>query len=350
MLSVETCARVVCPFGAVALVLAAACGGGGSSTLRIPTTPTMPAPPAPSTPTYTWSAEGQIVALGSAEGVGSAVVTPGWSLPAVTADAQGNYQLGDVADPPSTPYPVTLSAAGMISHDVWITWARGPRTGVNLDMIRDAAPFSLEFYRQFVRDTYDNSPGSPWRLLRWTSAPSFYVRTVDQNGRAVEPEVVAVTIDALRRGVPAFTAGRYSAAVIESGTDERPEATDWINVNFRREGRRGPCGTSFVGRNPGVITLYLEACDCGSIKVAGETTLHEVGHAMGFFHVGDRRSVMYPMLGSGCPAGALSAAEIYHAAIAYSRPRGNTDPDRDPSSMPTLTGTMLGSHPWPFKQ
>src|SRR5688500_14356828 len=122
--SVALCPRVVGPLGAVALVLAAACGGG-SSPSNSPTLPTMPAPSAPPAPTHTWSAEGQIVGLGSSAGVGAAVVTPGWSLPAVTADAQGNYQLGDVANPPSTPYPVTLSAAGMISHDVWITWARG---------------------------------------------------------------------------------------------------------------------------------------------------------------------------------------------------------------------------------
>jgi hypothetical protein len=41
---------------------------------------------------------------------------------------------------------------------------------------------------------------------------------------------------------------------------------------------------------------------------------------------------MYPFLPGNCPSGTLSAAEKYHAAIAYSRPRGNLDPDTDPSS------------------
>jgi Matrixin len=327
-------------FGTALLLglIVSSCGGGGRSTAPTP----QPPPPPRTTPTNTWSAAGQVVALRTSQGVGGATLTPAWSLPAVTADEQGNYELGDVANPPSTPYPVTVAAAGMISHDVWITWARGPRTGVTLDMIRNAPPFSLDFYRQFVRDTYDQSVGSPWPVLRWTSAPSFYVRTVDQNGRSVEPEVLAVTLDALRRAVPAFTAGHYSAAAIETGGDVRPGAPGWINVDFKRQsGSDVPCGTSFVGRNPGTITLYEDICSCGSVKVPGAVTMHEVGHAMGFFHVGDKNSLMYPFASGACPAGVLSAAELYHAAVAYSRPRGNSDPDHDPASGASLTSRTL---------
>ena len=65
--------------------------------------------------------------------------------------------------------------------------------------------------------------------------------------------------------------------------------------------------------------------------------MHEVGHALGFFHVGDRNSLMFPFIAGDCPAGALSAAESFHAGIAYSRPRGNTDPDHDPASGAALT-------------
>jgi hypothetical protein len=278
------------------------------------------------------------VALGTAQGIGGATLTPNWSLAAVTADAQGNYQLGDVANPPSTPYPVTLSAAGMINHDVWITWARGARTGVNLDMIRDAAPFNLQFYRQFARDTFDNDNGAPFALLRWTSAPSFYVRTVDQNGRAIEPEVLAITLDALRRGVEGYTAGHFTAAAIETGTDVRAPAAGWINVDIRRDpNEKQVCGFAFVGANPGSITLNDDVCSCGSNKIPGAVTMHEVGHAMGFFHVSDRNSLMFPFIAGDCPAGALSAAESYHASIVYSRPRGNTEPDDDPPSGAALT-------------
>lgn len=52
----------------------------------------------------------------------------------------------------------------------------------------------------------------------------------------------------------------------------------------------------------------------------------------GVLHVSDKNSLMYPFDSGFCRAGALSAAESFHAAIAYSRPRQNTDPDKDPAS------------------
>lgn len=329
---------------AVAAALAitlTACGGGGG---RTPVTPTTPAaPPTPPPPSNTWSAAGQVTSVASGQPVGGATLTPGWGLSAVTADAQGNFELGAVANPPSTPYPVAVSAPGSLTHDVWITWARGPRTGVNLDLISEAAPFSMDFYRQFVRGTFDQ-PGAPWPVLRWTTAPSFYVKTTDQNGRAIEPEVMVRVLDALRVSVPAFTGGRYGVAAIETGTDSRAAAQDWINVDIKRDPtERRLCGTARIGANPGTITLINDVCSCGSNKIPGAVTMHEVGHALGYFHVADRNSVMYPFIPGDCPAGALSASESYHARIAYSRPRGNTDPDKDPSAGAAITAaTMSG--------
>jgi hypothetical protein len=62
---------------------------------------------------------------------------------------------------------------------------------------------------------------------------------------------------------------------------------------------------------------------------------------MGFWHVSDRSSVMFPFDSGDCRSGTLSAAESYHAGIAYSRPRGNTDPDRDPSAGAALTAATI---------
>ena len=67
--------------------------------------------------------------------------------------------------------------------------------------------------------------------------------------------------------------------------------------------------------------------------------MHEVGHALGFFHVADTKSVMYPFIPGNCPPGDLSADERYHSAIAYTRPRGNVDPDADPSTGKFLTAS-----------
>jgi hypothetical protein len=312
-----------------------ACGGGSSG----PSTsgPVTPTPPVVTVNPNAWSVAGRVVATGSAQGVAGAQIAPTWSLSAVTADAQGNFQLGDSNLPPTNPYPVSVSGPGLVTHDMWISWQRGDRTNVTLDAIRDSPPFAMEFYRQLIRGTYDQ-PNAPWAWFGWTTAPSFYVKTVDQAGRPIEPEVLKVVLDAIGRAVPAWTGGKMSAVAIESGVEDRPQATGWINVEIRRDpNERRTCGLSYVGANPGLITLNDDVCSCGSIKIPGAVVLHEVGHALGYFHVADRKSIMFPFAAGDCPAGALSAAESYHAAIAYTRPRGNTDPDHDPSSARALT-------------
>ena len=271
------------------------------------------------------------MATGTHTPIAGGTITPSWDLSPVTADAQGNYILGDTTFPPTAPYQVEVAAPGYVTHGMWLPWKRGPLTGVTLDAIADRPPFSMEFYRELVRGTYDE-PGAPWPVERWEAAPRFYVKTTDQTGRAIEPEVISVTLDAISRAVPAWSGGRFGAPVIETGTAPRPSAAGWVFVDIRRDPEEEViCGLSDVGTNPATITLNDDVCSCGSVKIPGAVTMHEVGHAMGFFHVSDDRSIMYPFTAGDCPRGELSAAEAFHAAIAYSRPRGNTEPDEDPS-------------------
>jgi hypothetical protein len=313
--------------------LIAGCGGSdrASPPPSNPETPTIPTPPAP-----TWSAAGTLVDIAGAP-ISDARIASSWDSTTVTTGGDGAFRFSTSNNPPTNPYRLSISGSDLVSRDLWLTWQNGPRTGIVLDAIRNRAPFSMEFYRQFVRGTYD-TPGAPYAVLRWMESPKFYLRTVDQNGRAIEPEVLTVVREALGRAVTEFTAGKLSVAVLETGVETRPETAGWINVIIRREpNERSTCGFANIGANPGSITLHDDVCSCGSNKIPGALVLHEVGHAMGFFHVPDRNSVMYPFLPGNCPAGALSAAEKYHAAIAYSRPRGNLDPDNDPSSSRFLT-------------
>jgi hypothetical protein len=268
-------------------------------------------------------------------------IAPSWDLAAVTSGTDGAFTLTSSTNPPTNPYRVTVSGSNIVSRDLWIGWQNGSRTDVTIEAIRNAPPFSMEFYRNFVRGTYDQ-PGAPYAVLRWMDSPRFYVKTIDQNGRAIEPEVLQVVREALGRAVTSFTGGRLAAAAIETGTETRPSAVGWINVDIRRDSNeRSVCGFANIGANPGSITLNNDVCSCGSNKIPGALVMHEVGHALGFFHVPDRNSVMYPFLPGDCPAGTLSASEHYHAAIAYSRPRGNVDPDDDPSTTQAITAPVL---------
>jgi hypothetical protein len=91
-------------------------------------------------------------------------------------------------------------------------------------------------------------------VFRWTTAPSFYVKTTDQNGRAIEPEVMVRVLDAIRQAVPAFTGGHYNVAALETGADSRPQAVNWINVDIRRDpAEKRVCGFAFIGANPSSI-------------------------------------------------------------------------------------------------
>ena len=309
------------------------CGGKTSS--PGPTQPSvLPPPPAPVT---RWSVSGTVLDTTSRRPIAGATIAPTWDLPAVESGADGSFELGATINPPLTPYKLSISGSDLLTREVWVSWIRGPRTGVDFDVIVNRPPFSLEFYRQFVRGTYDTE-GAPYANFRWMTAPSFYVRTVDQNGRPIEPEVLTVVLEALPRAVREFTGERLSAAAVETGTEPRPPRDGWIDVAIRRDrNERQTCGFAKIGANPGSITFNNDVCSCGSNKIPGALVLHEVGHAMGFFHVPDRRSVMYPYLPGDCPSGQLSPAEKFHAGIAYSRPRGNRDPDIDPSAGQFLT-------------
>ena len=62
---------------------------------------------------------------------------------------------------------------------------------------------------------------------------------------------------------------------------------------------------------------------------------HALGHALGFWHTDADTDVM----GGGAWSNAAltpSARELASAAVAYSRPAGNLDPDSDPAGAVTL--------------
>jgi hypothetical protein len=326
-----------CDGAALIALVVSACGG--SSSPSGPSTPPVSNPP-PSPPTTNpspppssneqWTVSGRVTATTSGRGLSGVRITSEAGATAVS-DADGAYRIGSETNPATTRQKFTFSHPEFLSREVYITWQRGLRENIVIDLIPTAPPFSIGFFQALVRNGYE-LPGSLQPLRRWTTSPRFYVRSADQNGRAIEPEVMALVLGTIPRAVSDWTGGRLGVAVLESGPETRPEASGWIIVNITRDYSSNFCGRSRVGSDPGLITLVNDRCNCGSVKISGDVVVHEVGHALGFWHVNDRSAVMYPQDLGGCPAGTLSPAERFHAGLAYQRPVGSLDPDRDPTS------------------
>jgi hypothetical protein len=222
----------------------------------------------------------------------------------------------------SLPAQVTVSAPGYITRETWVQ-----TTNPRIDLIPEAG-FDLGFYRQFARNGLDGagSPLQPLFVLR--QAPAFYLEVEGAKGVTVER---ARKLEAVaRRVVPMLTGGRFQVTRWETGPTPREPQAGWIMIERRDD--PDACGRAYVGRSAGQIWLNNDL-DCRMEA----TFAHEIGHALGFWHVDRPGSMMwgspdkYRLSASDAP----TDTEQHHAALAYARQPGNTDIDID--SRPSAT-------------
>ena len=286
------------------LLLGLACGGSPTAPTRV--VPGGPAPsPAPGPPIAPIPAPEPTPAP-------SGITITGTITSTATAQVIGHFS----AISAGLPAPVTVSVPGYVTRQAWVSSATP-----TVDLFPEIG-FDLEFYRQLARDNFDKTRGGNETLLVLPQSPSFYMEVEGAKGLST---AVAQRLELVaRRIVPAMSGGRLHVVRWETGPAPREPQDGWIMVERRDE--KGACGRAMVGASAGHIWLDANGQNCTYDAVFA----HEIGHALGFFHVEQKGSMMYPQQRNSNLADAPTELERAHAAFAYARPRGNRDVDADP--------------------
>ena len=180
--------------------------------------------------------------------------------------------------------------------------------------------FDRDFWNEFAFNAYECPRSSSCELLNglpypaledrflWIleDQPNYYIRTTGFSASQIR------TIRAGIREAHRDLTGVSFFGEIEEGTVSRIDRQGWVSVESDRDAEY--CGYAYIGADPGRIILHP-----GCLRDLGkELVLHEVGHALGFFHVRGRH-IMHAEIRAGSR---FTSDERYHAQLAYQLWRG----------------------------
>lgn len=220
---------------------------------------------------------------------------------------------------PSLPALIEVSTAGYLTRTARIT---SPAPVV--DLIRDAPPFNLQFYREMARGT--SGGATPRALFTLAASPRMYLQLTAN----MTPALVAILRASAEQAITDFSGGALRLAAWETGAANRPDENGWIMVEMVNEDpQTSGCGRARVGALAGRIWMNVEP-RCLTISGAigpHSYLMHEIGHALGFSH---HTGTGGHLMTNPVSAASASVMERHFGAIAYKRPFGNLDIDVDP--------------------
>jgi hypothetical protein len=257
---------------------------------------------------------GRVVASHSGQAIPGATLL----LDGIAPEKSGADGVYSLDTPPGSNRPLNVVADGYQYRE---TYLRGGevRSNVDIDLIPTAGAFPFGLYRQMARNGWEQ-PNNLQALQHWTVSPNIHLENRWRDtGAPISDAVLQYFVSEIQRVIPGLTDGRFSAGRIEIGPEVWNFVPGYISIHFDHSGN-----WSYVGQNPGQVQ-FGTAAPCTSIMI-----IHELGHAMGFWHSSVLGSVMGGHVLATCDLVNLTAEEQQVARVLYSRPPGNVEPDRDP--------------------